>query len=83
MVSIVFIMYNADKVFGKMKGISDPIAMLMLFVLSAAITGSLVIGRPILLYLDGLKKEAVKMFLFTVGFMFAITVIVFAVKILK
>lgn len=34
-----------------------PIMMLLLFVISAAITGFLVFGRPILWYLDGRKKR--------------------------
>lgn len=54
-----------------------PIAMLLLFVLSAAITGSLVVGRPVLWYLDGKKKEAVSLFMATLGFLFLITILAF------
>src|SRR4051794_36507884 len=46
-----------------------PILFLTLFVTSAAIVGALVLGRPIMMYLDGLKKEAVKMFSYTVGWL--------------
>ncbi len=45
--------------------IVGPIIMLMLFVLSAAITSSLVFGRPLLWYLDGKKKEAVLLLCYT------------------
>lgn len=55
-----------------------PIAMLLLFVLSASVTGSLVLGRPILWYLDGKKKEAVSLLAATLGFLFLITVLAFA-----
>ncbi|MBI2629421.1 hypothetical protein HYW74_05035 [Candidatus Pacearchaeota archaeon] len=54
-----------------------PIAMLLLFVTSAAITGFLVFGKPIMLYIDGKKREAVSLLSYTLGFLFAITLIVF------
>lgn len=54
-----------------------PVAMLLLFVLSASVTGSLVLGRPILWYLDGKKKEAVSLLVATLGFLFVITASVF------
>lgn len=44
-----------------------PIIMLSLFTLSAAIMGYLFCYQPLILYLDGKKKEAVKLFLQTVG----------------
>lgn len=56
-----------------------PIAMLLLLVLSASITGSLVLGRPILWYLDGKKKDAVSLLVATLGFLFLLTVCAFLV----
>lgn len=44
-----------------------PAMFLLLFVVSAAIAGSLVFGKPVLLYLAGEKKEAVATFLATVA----------------
>lgn len=38
-----------------------PVIMLTLFVFSALVTGSLMLGKPIMLYLDNEKKSAVKM----------------------
>ena len=55
-----------------------PIMMLMLFVFSAAVTSGLVLGRPLLWYLDGKKKEAVSLFISTLGFLFALIVTAFA-----
>lgn len=54
-----------------------PIFMLLLFVFSAALTGSLVLARPILWYLDGNKKEAVSLLLATVACLFLFTVVAF------
>lgn len=54
-----------------------PIAMLLLFVFSAALTGFLVFGKPVMLYLDGKKKEAISLIGYTLIFLFVITVIIF------
>lgn len=43
-----------------------PVIMLSLFVLSAAIMGYLFLSEPLMLYLDGKKKEAVQFFYQTV-----------------
>lgn len=48
-----------------------PMLMLMLFVFSAALTGTLVFGRPILWYIDGKKKEAVTLLCYTFSIFFA------------
>lgn len=54
-----------------------PIAMLLLFVSSAAITGFLVFGKPVMLYIDGKKKEAISLLGYTLGILFLITLIFF------
>jgi hypothetical protein len=52
-------MSNASKVFGEKDTAFTPVFVLLLFVISAAVTGYLVAGKPIMLYIDGAKKEAV------------------------
>ena len=54
-----------------------PIAMLLLFVCSAAITGFLVFGKPVMLYIDGKKKEAVSLLTHTLGMLVLITIVAF------
>lgn len=54
-----------------------PIAMLLLFVSSAAITGFLVFGKPVMLYLDGKKKEAVALLGYTLGILVLMTLLSF------
>jgi hypothetical protein len=73
---VVFIMNNGEKLFGQKSPFLGGLAILMLFVLSAITTSSLVLGRPIYLYLQGLKSEAVKMLIYTVAFLFVITTLV-------
>ncbi len=55
----------------------QPVILLLLFVVSVAITGLLVLAKPIILYLDGLKKEAIKLFGWTIGWLILTGVIVF------
>lgn len=63
---VAFFMSNASKWFGEAdQEIATPVAALMLFVFSALVTSGLVLGKPIMLYLDGHKKEAVKLLFFT------------------
>jgi len=40
-----------------MRNITGPIAFLLLFVVSAAITGFLVLGQPVMLYVDNKKQD--------------------------
>ncbi len=50
---------------GRVNTILAPIALLMLFVFSAALTGFLIFGKPALMYIDGKKKEAVALLGYT------------------
>lgn len=75
---VVLIMQNANQLFGftdsKLLG---PMAFLMLFVLSAAIVGSLVLARPAMLYLNGQKSEGVRLFVYILGWLLLAILIVF------
>ena len=75
-VMLVLVVFNAQNLVGSVPMILAPMAMLSLFVISAAVMGYLFVFPAATLYLDGKKKEAVALFLKTVG-VFAL--IVFAV----
>ena len=77
-VGVAWIMFNAQNLFGKTDTFWTPVAVLLLFVLSAIIVGALVLGRPIYLYLNTFKNEAVKLLAYTVGWFLIITLIVLA-----
>ncbi len=53
-----------------------PIAMLSLFVLSAAVMSYLFLYEPLMLYFDNKRQEAVRFFLATIG-IFALITLVF------
>ena len=74
---VALLMTNAQNIFGKGDNVFTGIAVLMLFVISAAIRGFVILGRPILMYLDGLKKEAVKLFYLTITWLILIAAIIF------
>jgi len=57
----------------------DSLGFLMLFVLSAAVMGVLVFGSPVMLYVDGKKKEAVRLVGWTIASLAAITLCVLVV----
>lgn len=54
-----------------------PIAMLSLFVLSAVLMGTIFFLKPVLMYLDGQKEEAVRLFLTSLGYFAVGTVLAF------
>lgn len=73
--TLVTLILNGEKMFGTIDNILGPIAFLLVFVISASITGGLVLGKPILMFLDGQKKEAVQLFMYTVGWLALIAII--------
>ena len=69
---VVIFMNNAQRLFGKNDNAMTGVVALMIFILSALVTGSLVLGRPIMLYLDGKKSEAVKLLFYTMASLFVL-----------
>ena len=81
---VAFVMLNSENLFGQMDNLWGPVGFLLLFTVSAAITGLLVLGRPAYLFLNGQKTEAVKMLIYTVAGLFGATVIyLFILAVLK
>ena len=75
---VVFIMNNSKNLFDKTPEVVIGVAMLMLFVTSATVMGFLILGRPLLMYFDGAKKEAVKLFYFTIAWLALIVITIFS-----
>jgi hypothetical protein len=50
-----------------------------MFVFSALVTGYLVLGKPIMMYMDGQKKEALRLLFYTGAFLFILMLIGFIV----
>lgn len=78
-VVVATVMRNAQRLFGgdKPDTVLAPIGILLLLVVSAATMGLLIFGKPVMLYIDGRKREAVTMVSWTVGVLAAYTVLLF------
>ena len=61
------IMQHWESWFGKEDNNFTPFALLLLFSLSAAIVGYLIVGQAIFLFLDGQKKESRLSILYSIG----------------
>lgn len=79
---VALIISHGEKIFGKMANFLGPVAFLLLFVLSAAITGALTLGYPAMLYFNGQRSEAVKMFFCNIGWLFLFTLAILTSQIL-
>ena len=81
---IATIMNNGERLFGAMpKTVWGPVAFLSLFVVSAAITGSLVVLRPAMWYYGGQKREALQLLFSTIAWLAIMVIIVFICLIVK
>lgn len=78
---VVLFMSNGEEWFGKVPEYVAGITMLTLFVFSAATVGALVLGRPLLWYLDGAEADALRLFGYTLAWLFAVLCILLAVVI--
>lgn len=81
--AVALVMNNGEKLFGKIDNVFGPVFLLMLFVVSALITSTLVFGRPIYLYLNGNKKDGISLFFYTVGWLVIFLLSVFFVLWIK
>ena len=79
---VALVMQNGEKIFGKMHNLLGPVSFLLLFVMSAAITSGLVLGKPMILFFENQKSEAVKLFICTIGWIFIATLSAFVVQML-
>jgi len=80
---VALLMTKGNNIFGQATGVLGGVSILLLFTLSALIVGSLILGKPLMLYLDGNKKESVKLLLQTTLILAIITIIFLGVLALK
>lgn len=66
---VVFIMSNGERVFGPDNKILGTAAFLLLFVVSATVMVTLILGKPLLLYFNNDKSTALKLFFCTLAWL--------------
>lgn len=81
--AVAWLLSNGERIFGGQERLLVPIFMMTLLVVSATVTGLLVLGKPISLYLSGLKKEAFILLFSTIGWLIAFLLSVVAVLSIK
>lgn len=73
---VSLIMNNGSRIFGEVDNeLIAPVLFLLLFVFSALLTSSLILAKPIMLFLEGAKKEAVKLLFYTGASLFVLLVL--------
>ncbi len=77
---IVLLTFVAPMVFAEKEDtIFIPMAMLSLLVFSVCVMGYLFVAQPLMLYIDGHKKDALSFFMRTVGTFGALTLVLIVV----
>ncbi len=79
---IAVILNSGEQLFGKMSTFWGPVAFLLLFVVSAAITGALTLARPLMLYFDNHRREGIKLFLWTIAWLVVVTLLALSLQII-
>lgn len=74
---VALVMSQGKEFFGPMPKALGTMAFLLLFVVSAALMGLTIFGRPILWYLGGQKHEALSLVYYTLIFLIFITALIF------
>ena len=75
----LFIYFGGQGWFGNNSNVLIPIVMLMLLVFSAALTGFLVFGKPVMWYLGGKKREAISLLSYTLIIFLILTLVALAI----
>ena len=82
-VLVATFMSNVGKIVGQQdKSALAPIGFLLLLVVSAATMGLLIFGKPVMLYMDGKKRESVAMVVGTIACLAVFTVLLFIALVL-
>jgi len=80
---VAFIMNNGERTFDKAPQLLAVTLLLTLFVISAAITSTLVFGGPVWFYLQKKQKEAIKMLFLNITWLIIMAFGVMTVLFLK
>lgn len=78
--AVAYLVSHGEAIFGEAETFLVPLFMLLLLIISATVTGFLVVGKPLQLYLSDQKPQALKLLGRTLGWIvvFAIIIIVIA-----
>jgi len=72
---VALFMTNAEQWLGQMNSALSAAVFLMVFSLSALVVGGLFVAKPLALYVDGQKQDALRLLLWNGGWLFIFIVI--------
>lgn len=75
-IAFAWIVNHAEKWFPEKESWLGPALFLIVFIVSACVTASLVLLKPVLLYLEGHKKDAVHLFAYTIVFLILLAILI-------
>ena len=75
--AVVYILQNVETLFSGLPDMFAAVPMLLLLVFSVALMGVLVFGRPVYLFMNGSKRQAIEFLIYTLGWIFIILILVF------
>lgn len=81
--AVAWLGFNSQRIFDKPANFLTPLFMLLLFIISASITGLLVLGKPVHLYLNNLRKEAFTLLFATLAWLVFFLIVVLMVLLLR
>ncbi|MCL5970710.1 MAG: hypothetical protein M1450_04390 [Patescibacteria group bacterium] len=73
---VALFMFNAERLFGSKIGVLGPILFLLLFIISATISGLIVLARPGFLFWEKRYKESFTLLGWTVGWLLLYFIII-------
>ena len=76
---IALLLSNAGSTLGPINGPLPAAAFLLVFVISAAVMGVIIFGRPVLWYFNGRKEEAIRLVAATITFLIVIAAVMFTI----
>ena len=79
--AVGWIIMHGHEVFGDINNLWGPLIFLLLFVFSAMITGMLVMGRPLWLYIEGNKQDAIRLLFYNTTGLFILLLLILLIKI--
>ena len=74
--AVAWFLFNGERIFGRADDFWVPVVLLLLFVVSATIVGSLVLGPPVYYFFSGKKEEALKFLFWVLGWIIAIGLLI-------
>ena len=77
--AVAWLMTHGERIFCKINNFFGPALILLLLIVSATITGALVLGRPIYLYGSGEKERGIKLFFYNLGWLIIIIAVLISI----